>query len=160
MAKITQNEDEWQRRATAAAIGAARRIVADCQGLNPATSVSKLADYQWGRIVAAIIFEWISVRVEQAATEGLTVEQAVRRSAFSPDPCDQGAIAAILPQLGALPIDWSKPLQDWPRETVLDFLTAAFGLIQQAMAARDSEGSDILRKSTSRTDEPNDEIEF
>jgi hypothetical protein len=34
MGKITQNEDEWQRRATAAAIAAARRIVADCQGLN------------------------------------------------------------------------------------------------------------------------------
>jgi hypothetical protein len=100
------------------------------------------------------------VRVEQAATEGLTAEQAVRRSTFSPDPCDRGAIAAILPQLGALTIDWSKPLQDWPRETMLDFLTAAFGLIQQAMAARDSDGSGILRKSTSHTDEFNDPIGF
>jgi hypothetical protein len=41
---------------------------------------------------------------------------------------------------------------------MLDFLTAAFGLIQQAMAACDSDGSSILRKSTSRTDDFNDPI--
>jgi hypothetical protein len=155
-----QNEDEWQRKATAAAVTAARRIVTNCQGLNPATSISKLADYQWGWIVAAIIFEWLTIRCEQAATEGLTAEQAVRRSSFSPNPCDRGAIAAILPQLGALPIDWSRPLQDWPRETMLDFLTAAFALIQPALAARDSGGGGILRKSTSRTDDFDDPIGF
>jgi hypothetical protein len=159
MATIAQqNDDEWQRKAIAAAIAAARRIVANCEGLNPATPVSKLADYQWGWITAAIIFEWITVRVEQAAIEGLTAEEAVRANSFFPSPCDRGTIAAILPRLGELPLDWTLPIKDWSRDTMLDFLGQVFGLIQQAVAARDSGKAGILRQS--KPLEFNDEIGF
>jgi hypothetical protein len=156
-----QEEDEWQRKATAAAIIAARRIVENCRGLNPATPVNKLADYHWGWIVAAIIFEWLTVRIEQATAEGLTTEEAVRTNSFSPSPCDRGAIAAILPRLGDLPLDWNLPLKDWPREQILDFLGAAFALIEQAIGARDTGNGKILRQpTTSTTDDFNDPIGF
>ena len=95
------DEDEWQRRATAAAITAARQITLGKEAAIPTnTPIGRLSDIEWGWIAAAVIFAWISTRAEQAGVEGLDVEQAVRRrGGFDPDPWDAGAVAAMLPRL-------------------------------------------------------------
>ena len=89
------------------------------------------------------------MRAEQASVEGLDVEQAVRRrGGFDPDPWDAGAVAAMLPRLADVRgIDWSQPLNAWPRETMTTFLLSAFALMREALRARDAGGS-ITQKST------------
>jgi hypothetical protein len=146
MGQITQRENEWQDRASAAAIAAARRLVLGDTAVIPANSpIGRLGEVEWGWIIAAVIFAWIGVRAEQATSEGLDVETAIR-AGLDPDPWDAGAIAAILPQLaGALVVDWSQPLRDWPRETMIQFLDTALGLVQQALSARDHGNAGITR---------------
>jgi len=78
MSEITKRENEWQDKATAAAIAGARKIALNSTGLPPTTPVSRLTDLQWGWLVTAAIFSWIQTRCEQAIEEGLNQEQAVR----------------------------------------------------------------------------------
>ena len=60
MGEITKHENEWQDRATAAAIKAARRIVVGDAAVIPMmTPVGRLSEVQWGWIVAAVLFAWI-----------------------------------------------------------------------------------------------------
>jgi hypothetical protein len=144
----TAIEAEWQRRATSAAIAAARKVVTG--GALPAgTPVGRLSDIEWGWITAAILFGWIGTRAEQAASEGIDAELTVRATGQDLDPWDAGAVAAILPDLAeSVKIDWAKPLNDWSRETMVKFLLAAFTLIRKAMTARDT-GCPVLKKRES-----------
>ena len=146
MGEITKHENEWQVRATAAAIKAARRIVAGDAAVMPMmTPVGRLSEVQWGWIVAAVLFAWIKVRAEQAASEGIDAEQSIRDGVDG--AWDAGAITSTLPALADTPgIDWSKPLADWSPDQMIAFLTNALGLVQQAMAARDR-GPGISRKA-------------
>src|SRR5690349_9987897 len=89
-------EDAWQRRATAAAIGAARQVVQIDGPIPPGTPIGRLGEVEWGWIVAAILFGWIATRAEQAATEQLDTEFTIRMTGLDPDPWDAGAVAAIL----------------------------------------------------------------
>ena len=133
-------EDAWQRQATAAAIAAARGVVKHGGPIPPGTPIGRLGEIEWGWIVAAILFGWISTRAQQAAAEQLDAEQTIRMTGLDPDPWDAGAVAAILSELANTPgIDWSKPLAEWPRETMVEFLTAALALMRKAVIARDSE---------------------
>jgi hypothetical protein len=141
-------EDAWLRKATAAAIAAARKIVGD-GAVNPAAPVGRLSDVEWGWIFSSSLFGWIMVRGEQAAVEQLDSELTIRAVGYDPNPWDVGAIAAILPDLSETPgIDWTKPLANWTREEMLNFLTAAFVLIRKSTIARDLSGATITRKSS------------
>ena len=62
-------DDEWQRRATAAAIEAARGVVKIDGAIPPGTPIGRLGNTEWGWLVAAILFGWISTRAEQAVAE-------------------------------------------------------------------------------------------
>jgi hypothetical protein len=107
---LTRKENEWQSRATAAAIAAARRVVGADNPIRTATPIGRLSEVEWGWIVAAVIFAWIAMRAEQATAEGLDTERAVRMTGYDPDPWDAGAVATILPQLADTPgVDWSAP---------------------------------------------------
>ena len=143
-------DDEWQRRATAAAIGAARGLVRAGSHIPSGTPVGRLSDTEWGWFFAAMLFAWIATRAEQAAAEQLDSEQTIRMTGLDPQPWDIGAILAILPELvDACPgIDWSQPLASWPREIMADFLLTAMRLIRKAMIARDLSEKGITRKST------------
>src|SRR6516164_9052273 len=113
----TALEDEWQRRATTAAIGAARRVVQTDGPIPPGTPIGRLSETEWGWVLAAMLFAWIGKRAEQAASEQLDTEQTIRLTGLDPEPWDAGAVAAILPDLAdACPLDWSKPVIEWPRE--------------------------------------------
>jgi hypothetical protein len=159
MGERAKTEDEWQREATAAAIAAARRVVA---GIGPlmTTPVGRLSDTEWGWIVTAGIFGWVQARCEQAIAEGLGQEAAVRRTGLSPSPCDVAVVAAILPKLAdRADIDWSAPLSAWPKNTMVGFLMLAWQLITESETARDHGPGRIIRKSE-LDPELNDPIPF
>jgi hypothetical protein len=148
MGELTEREDEWSRRATAAAIAAARRVVlGDSAVINKNTPVGRLSDCELGWIVSAAIFAWIVKRAEQATVEGLDTEQTIRMGLLDPSPWDSGMIATILPKLADAPgIDWQQPLAAWPKESIVAFLLAALDLIRSAQIARDLGGGSITRK--------------
>jgi hypothetical protein len=169
-------DDAWQRQATRAAIEGCRKIIRE--GIIPAgTPIGRLGDIEWGWLVGAILFGWISNRAEQAIAENINAEIALRVTSLDPEPWDAGVIASILPQLAETPgIDWTLPLAQWPRETVVRFMLTAVRLIRQAEIARDLSDKGISRQSSAdviareanaaaggplmTSDEFNDEIEI
>jgi hypothetical protein len=154
MGEITKKEDEWQRRATDAAIADARKVV-DGSRLLPHTPVGRLSDQQWGWIVTGVIFAWIRVRCEQAIAQGLDQEQAVRLIASSPSPGDVAVVHSILPALAELAaIDWSQPLAAWSKDTMVSFLLLTWQLINKAEVARDHAPGEILRKAPAPVETP------
>jgi hypothetical protein len=147
MGEITKKENDWQDKATAAAIAGARKIVLG-NGPLMNTPVGRLSDAQWGWIITAVIFGWTQTRVEQAIEEGLNQEEAVRLTGLNPSPCDVAVVASILPTLAdKAAIDWSQPLQAWSKDTMTNFLFLAWQLITKAELARDNGPGKILRPS-------------
>jgi hypothetical protein len=146
-------EDQGQRAATAAAIAGARGVVQTDGPISPGTPIGRLSDTEWGWIIAAVLFAWIGKRAEQAAAENLDSERTIRMTALDPQPWDAGSVMAILSDLAnACPdIDWSKPLAEWSRETMVDFLLKAMPLIRKAMIARDLSDKGITRSSSTAT---------
>jgi hypothetical protein len=156
MGELTEREDEWQRRATAAAVAGVRKLTHGKDAvINENMPVGKLNDWQVGWIVAEVLFSWIAVRAEQAASEGLDAERVIRATAYD-RAWDAGAIAAILPQLAEASFDWQQPFFTWPRSTMVEFLMEALKLTQTAVIARDFSGRSITRKSSA--DKLNDPV--
>jgi hypothetical protein len=146
-------EDQWQRDATAAAIAGARGVVQMDGPIPPGTPIGRLSDTEWGWILTAMLFAWISKRAEQATAEQLDTEQLIRLTALDPQPWDAGAVAAILPELAdaCSGLDWSKPLAAWSRENIIEFLLKAMPLIRKAMLARDLSDKGVSHKSSAAT---------
>lgn len=134
------SEDEWQRRATANAISAAKQVVGG--GVNPRTPLCNLSDIEWGWIVASVIFGWIKTRAEQAVAEGVSPEVTIRSANHrDPAPWEAGAVQTILPKLGDLQgVDWSKPVGEWSKDQITSFAWQIFKMTDGALATRD-EGS-------------------
>ena len=149
-ASLSALEDQWQHDATAAAIAAARGVVQMDGPIPPSTPIGRLSDTEWGWILAAMLFAWVSARAQQATSEEIDTERTVRLVALDPLPWDAGAVAIILPDLASecSDIDWTKPLTEWPRETMIEFLLKAMRLIRKAMIARDQSDKGISRKSS------------
>jgi hypothetical protein len=144
--------DAWQRRATAAAIKAARSVVGTEGAIPSGTPIGRLSETEWGWIVAAVLFGWIKTRAEQAAAEELDTEQTIRLAGLDPEPWDCGAVSAILPELAETPgIDWSKPIGAWPQDVVINFLLIAMRLIRKAQIARDRSERGVTQKSSAST---------
>jgi hypothetical protein len=141
----SKREDEWQQRATEAAIGSARKIAASRAQVH----VGRLSDHEWSMIVTGAIFDWIEVRVQQAIAEGLDQEQAVRLTGLSPNPCDIAVVMSILPTLADTGgIDWSLPLSVWSKDTMTNFLMLAWQLLRDAEHARDHGPGRIIKKAS------------
>ena len=144
-------EDAWQRQATRVAIERARAVISG-GAVPPMTPVGRLTDVEWGWIVTAILFGWISERATQATSNGLDTEKTIRDiSLVEPRPWDAGAIGVILPELADAPIDWTAPLSELSRDEMIAFLGAAYTLIDKAMQARELGGNTITRKSPDGT---------
>ena len=142
MGRLSEREDAWQAEATANAVADARSI-AQSQLAN--TPAGRLSDQQWGWIISAAIFAWIRTRYQQAIAEGLAQEQHVTR--IDPSPCDSAIVLSILPMLAdQSSIDWSKPLSEWSREEMADFVGLACCLIDEAKAALERLPDAILHK--------------
>ena len=143
-------EDQWQRDATAAAIASARGVVQMDGPIPPGTPIGRLSNTEWGWMLAAMLFAWISKRAEQATAEQIDTEQLVRMTGLDPEAWDAGAVAVILPELvNACPeLDWSKPLAAWSKDHIIEFLLKAMPLIRKAMIARDLSDKSVTRKSS------------
>jgi hypothetical protein len=146
-------EDAWQRRATAAAIAAARKVIDTDSAIPPGTQIGRLSGVEWGWLVAAILFGWIGTRAQQGTAEEIDTERCIRMTGLDPEPWDAGAVLAILPELAdACPdIDWSQPLTSWPRETMIEFLLKAMRLIRKATIARDISDRGVTQRSSPST---------
>ena len=142
---LTALEDIWLRRATEVAIEKARSVVTG-GAVPPNTPIGRLSDVEWGWIAAAVIFGWISVRAEQAVSNGVGREQYIRTTSLDPDPWDAGAIAAILPELAETSVDFTKPLAELTRDEMIGFLADAFSLIRKATVTRDRGSTLVTRR--------------
>jgi hypothetical protein len=149
----TALEDQWQRDATAAAVAAARGVVQMDGPIPPGTPIGRLSDTEWGWIVTGVLFAWIGKRAEQAVAQEIEAEQLIRMTGLDPEPWDAGAVAAILPDLAdaCAGLDWSKPLAEWSRDNIIEFLLKAMPLVRKAMIARDLSDKGITRKSSAAT---------
>src|SRR5262249_14199422 len=146
--------EEGRRRAPAPPTGPGGGVAQVAAPIPPAVPVGRLSDLEWGWILAAMLFAWISKRAEQAAAEQLDTERTIRMTALDPQPWDGGAVAAILPDLAdacAGIIDWSQPLTAWPRDPMFEFLLRAMPLIRKAMIARDFSDKGVTRQSSAAT---------
>src|SRR3954453_5179241 len=128
----------WQRRATAGAIVAMRKLQEG--DIPPGTPISRLSDVELGWLHAASLFAWIRSRAEQAIAHGVNTEEALRQTGLDPEPWDSGAVASALPEIGALPLDWAKPIGAWPKDDVIYLILQAVKLTRAAMIARDVGG--------------------
>jgi hypothetical protein len=154
IASISAENDEWVRRATAASIAAAKDLVAPQGPIRSATQLGKLSSSEWGWIVSTVVWGWISTRSEQAASEGLDPERAVRVTKLDPDPWDLGAVRAILPELAksCAGFDWARPANAWSKDELAQFLLTGFALIQRATTARDAIEGQIAGKNPVNAD--------
>jgi hypothetical protein len=138
IASISAEHDEWIRRAFAVSLNRAKDLVAPQGPIRSATQLGKLSDSEWGWIISTVVWGWVSTRGEQAASEGLDPERAVRTSRLTPNPWDVGAVKAILSELAksCAGFDWSKPASAWSKDELATFLLTGFDLIQRAADAR------------------------
>jgi hypothetical protein len=136
---LSAQNDAWTKRASLAAIAEARKAIKDDGAIPPGTPAGRLSDIELGWIVSGALFGWIATRSQQATEESWDQERTIRTVGLVPEPWDVGAVLAILPKLAeACPdLDWSKPVGDWPRETMAEFLLVALRLIRRAVIARD-----------------------
>jgi hypothetical protein len=150
---ISAENDEWLRRATASAVAKVRELVCP-ELIRSDTPAGRLNQGQLTWIVSAAVWGWIVARSEQAATEGLDVERAIRVTNLNPDPWDLGAVRAILPELAksCAGFDWSKPARAWTKDELAQFLLAGFNLIRRAHAARDIVEEKIAGKPLTHPD--------
>jgi hypothetical protein len=128
MARSAFISPDWQRRARAAVVEAASKELAAIQpaSLLSASDIGVLAD--------TIISAWIRFRAEQAVVNGVKHDSLVLTTGNIPEPWDVGTVAAILPELAAQEIDWSKPLAAWSRGVMSAFIYLAC----KAQSARDA----------------------
>ena len=140
VAKLSAEQDEWMRQATDASITAAKDVIGDMGPIRSGTPIGRLTNHEWGWLCSSSVWGWIATRAEQAANEGWNPEATIGLTGLTPDPRMAGAVASILPKLAeACPeLDWAKPVGDWSREDIVELLSAAFDLVQQALVARDA----------------------
>lgn len=150
MGEITKREDEWLRRATAVAIAEARKVALEGTALR-LTPVERLNDAQWGWVINAAIFGWVTTRCQQAIEEGMDQEEAVRLTGLPPSPCDVAVVRSVLPALAEQArVDWAQSLGACSKDTMTNFLLLAWQLINQAETARDrGAGEIVLREDPS-----------
>jgi hypothetical protein len=145
-------EDLWQRRATAVAIERARAAVSG-GAVPPMTPVGRLSDIELGWVAASAIFGWISVRAEQATSNGAGSNKYIHELDVEPNPWLAGAVSACLPELARVcdGIDWSVPLGELSQDEMISLLSNAFMLITKAIAARDKGERMVTRRAPDGT---------
>jgi len=141
-------EDEWQTRATAAAIAAARNVVNGGEGISPRAMISSLSEVEWGWIVCAALFGWIATKAQQAVCEGRGADEAIYTMTHrDPSPWEAGAVETILPALANIDgLDWSKPIGEWSKDQIVSFSWQIYRLTNAALAQRDEGKTDVITK--------------
>lgn len=134
MGRLSQIEDDWQRKATETAVAEARKVALGSDLKLAMIPIGRLSDQAWAWVIAAAIFGWIRTRCEQAISEGVNPEELVRTMTPAPDLA--AAVRSILPVLAdKAGIDWSKPLASWSQDEMTGFLQLSWSLISEAKEA-------------------------
>jgi hypothetical protein len=139
MAAIAMPRDRRTRQAYAACLASVKDLITgDMPPLNPALTIGRVADSEWIWFVGTVVWTWIATRAAQAADEGWNEERTIRATGLDPDPWTAGAIESILPHLpdACADLDWSKPVDAWTKDEVVEFTAAAIALTRRAVAAR------------------------
>lgn len=133
------SEDEWQLRATEAAIAAVRGVLSK-DGINQRAMIGSLGDVELGWLACAAIFAWIKTKAQQAVAEGEHYDQPIRSMSYRDmEPWEVGALEAALPGLADLQnVDWARPLGEWSKEDMARLMWRAHRLADAALAARDN----------------------
>jgi hypothetical protein len=136
---VSAETDQWLRQATATAVAEVKELIGPQGPIRSDTPAGRLSQSQLTWIISTAVWGWIVTRAQQAATEGLDVERAIRTTRLEPDPWDAGAVKAILPELAksCAGFDWSRPANQWSKDELVGFLLKGFNLVRDAMDARD-----------------------
>jgi hypothetical protein len=132
-------EDQWTRRAIAAAVHAARTAVLDGTVM-ARTPIIALTEPQWTRLAAATIAGWVCARAEQASAVGLAHDELILTTGHEPEPWDLGVVTTVMPELYrrvASKVDLFKGIGQLSRPEMIALLADAMVLLRQATAARD-----------------------
>jgi hypothetical protein len=138
VASIHAERDVWTRRAFDASLAGVQDLVGEMGPIRPNTMISKLGKAEWGWIIGAAISAWVKARAEQAVHEGWDIERTIHTLRSTPEPWDTGAVMGILPMIPKAcgdGFDWAKPIGEWPKEAIAQFLLTAFTLIMRANVA-------------------------
>jgi hypothetical protein len=77
--------------------------------------VHELGDREWNWIIVAAIFAW----------------NGAQRDSLK-NGYDQ--LNDVLPKLGTMPLDWNKPLKDWSKDEIKNFINRAIALLLENTA--------------------------
>lgn len=133
--RVDQIEDEWSKKATLEAIAAARDVISS-GSINGRTMISSVSEVEWGWIVCAAIAGWIKTKARQAVAEGVGYDNPIRFMPGDMQPWEAGAVEAVLPALGELRFDWSKPIGDWSKDEIVSFAWKMSSMIAQSLVAQ------------------------
>jgi hypothetical protein len=141
-----QHDNDLQEQATVAAVAAARSVIANSD-VYMATPLKDLEERAWNWIAAAAVFGWVQARLEQAQAQNRDPDELLRVMGLNPEPGDVAVVKSILRNLASsVKIDWNEPLMVWPENQMIDFLLAAWRLLEAAKEKRDHEKNQIARK--------------
>jgi hypothetical protein len=158
MAKKPDVDADWQIRTMQACIKSARDVVSP-DSVNPRAAIGGLSDIEWGWLVSAIVFAWISTKAAQAVTEGMATETAIHTQHNQDPPAwIAGAIETILPTLAQMTFPWDVAIGSWPKGAVVKFCHRIWQLSEEAIALRDKGSVDTIeRKLSGLSDEMSSE---
>ena len=139
LSAVSAEQDEWLRRAYAAAVAAAKDFVSSPGPIHSGAAIGRLGNSEWGWIASAIIWGWVATRSEQAAAEGWSLERLPEDRAQAVPVGHRGGHRDLAEARRGLSgdFDWSQPASAWSKEELAKFLLTAFALIQRATIARD-----------------------
>jgi hypothetical protein len=137
IASVHAERDVWTRRAFDESLAAVRDLLGEAGPIRSSTMIGKLGRAELGWMTGAAISAWVQVRAEQAVDEGWDIERTIHTLRTSPEPWDLGVVAILpmLPEACGDGFDWAKPIGEWPKETIAQFLLTAFTLIMRANIA-------------------------
>lgn len=146
------HDDDWDVKATQSAIEAARAVISP-EGINGRSMIASLSEIEWGWIVAAAIFAWIKTKAQQAVACGTGYEENIRFMAGrDPQPTEAGQIESILSDLSGIDgIDWSKPVAEWTKPQIIQFVWCAHRMMMQATDRHNDGMQDKIVQRISQT---------
>lgn len=128
------------RAAANAALNSARAVwEGPAAAVNPNSSLKSLSNVELGWIVNMAISEWICERSRQiSSVRG--VDRLIHTFEGNPEPWEKGAVLAALPTLGGVVTDMGitdKPIGEWSRDEICQFVWTCFRVIEAARVQRD-----------------------
>jgi hypothetical protein len=138
---------EERARAYASALYLVKALVQEGQGyIHPNARVGSLGDYEWRKIVSAIVSGWIIDRMAVLVDARCEGNPNICITGEVPEPSELGLVKAILPHLGDLIAGLGlndKPIGEWGWEQVALFVWTAAGLLEEVRTRVDERPDEV-----------------